>query len=160
MRPYCGFASRRGASPRRPLAFLFLLLALAAGCSPLYVLRAGYEEAKILSRRTSIARLVGDSDTPPATREKLRLVLEARTFAVDSLGLEAGDSYTTFSQLDSDTLALIVSAAHRDRFEPYTWWFPIVGHVPYKGFFDFDAAPEAYRYLKSAQHFGKLVIRI
>jgi NADPH:quinone reductase-like Zn-dependent oxidoreductase len=26
--------------------------------------------------------------------------------------------------------------------------------------FDFDAAPEAFRYLKSAQHFGKIVIKI
>jgi NADPH:quinone reductase-like Zn-dependent oxidoreductase len=26
--------------------------------------------------------------------------------------------------------------------------------------FDFDAAPEAYKYLKSAQHFGKVVITI
>jgi NADPH:quinone reductase-like Zn-dependent oxidoreductase len=26
--------------------------------------------------------------------------------------------------------------------------------------FDFDAAPEAYKYLKSAQHFGKVVIKI
>ena len=26
--------------------------------------------------------------------------------------------------------------------------------------FDFDAAPEAFKYLKSAQHFGKIVIRI
>ncbi len=30
------------------------------------------------------------------------------------------------------------------------------GHIV----FDFDAAPEAYKYLKSAQHFGKVVIKI
>ncbi|HET7321853.1 MAG TPA: aminopeptidase [Longimicrobiaceae bacterium] len=118
-----------------------LLLALTAGaCSPFYVIRAGYEEAKILARREPIEELVADSTTPPATRHKLQLVLEARAFAEDSLGLEAGDSYTTFSKLDSDTLALVVSAAYKDRFEPYTWWFPIVGHVPYKGFFSEESA--------------------
>ncbi len=47
-------------------ALLFLLL-FAGGCSPLYVLRAGYEEAKILSRRQSIAKLVRDERTPPET---------------------------------------------------------------------------------------------
>ncbi|HET8656131.1 MAG TPA: aminopeptidase [Longimicrobiaceae bacterium] len=125
--------------PRLLPATLLLLLS-AAACSPIYVLRAGYEEAKILSRRRPIAELVADSTTPPVTREKLRLVLQARTFAQDSLGLKAGDSYTTFSRLDSDTLALIVSAAYKDRFEAYTWWFPIVGHVPYKGFFSEGAA--------------------
>jgi len=35
---------------------------------------------------------------------------------------------------------LLVSAAYRDTLKPYTWWFPIVGRVPYKGYFDFDAA--------------------
>lgn len=120
-----------------------LVLALLAGCSPLYVLRAGYEEAKILSRREPIARLVRDSTTPPAQRDKLSLVLEVREFAADSLELDVGKSYTTFSQLDSDTLALILSAARRDRFEAHTWWFPIVGHVPYKGFFSERKAREA-----------------
>lgn len=123
---------RRGGA--RLLTVALLLLCVTA-CSPIYVLRAGYEEAKILSRRKSIAGLVADTTTPPVRREKLRLVLEAREFASVQLGLDAGDSYTTFSQLDSDTLALVVSAAHRDRFEAFTWWFPIVGHVPYKGYF-------------------------
>jgi predicted aminopeptidase len=37
-------------------------------------------------------------------------------------------------------LVLLVSAAYRDTLKPYTWWFPIVGRVPYKGYFDFSAA--------------------
>ena len=132
---------------RRWLAIAAVLLA-AGACSPLYVLRAGYEEAKILSRSESIAELVRESTTPVDKREKLSRVLAARRFAVDSLGLAAGKSYTTFSQLDSDTLALIVSAAYRDRFESYTWWFPIVGHVPYKGYFSERKAREAVRDLE------------
>jgi predicted aminopeptidase len=35
-------------------------------------------------------------------------------------------------------------AAPRDSLEPYTWWFPIVGRVPYRGYFDdADAVAEA-----------------
>ena len=129
--------------------FLLLLLCGLSACSPLYVLRAGYEEAKILARRQPIDRLVADADTPPTTRDKLQLVLNARDFAAEELGLDAGDSYTTFSRLDSDTLALIVSAARKDRFEAHTWWFPIVGHVPYKGFFSESKARREMRKLES-----------
>src|SRR5690606_20228894 len=59
---------------------------------------------------------------------------------VQALGLDAGESYTTYSWVDSDTLLMVLSAARKDRFQPYTWWFPLVGNVPYKGYFDFDQA--------------------
>jgi predicted aminopeptidase len=121
-------------------ALLLAALALLAGCSPFYVLRAGYEEAKILSRRAPIARIVADPRTPEQTRHKLTLVLEARDFAARRLELAAGQSYTTYSELDSDTLILVLSAARKDRFEAFTWWFPIVGDVPYKGYFGFERA--------------------
>ena len=115
-----------------------LLFALSpTGC---YLSRAGWEEAKILGRRQPIAKLVGDSSLDATTRAKLRLVLEARDYARYTLGLNVGESFTTYSPLERDTLVLLVSAAHRDRLEEYTWWFPIVGRVPYKGFFDFEAA--------------------
>lgn len=119
---------------QRMVAIVSLPL-LASACSPAYVLRAGWEEAKILHRRQPIARLVADPRTPEAKRGKLQLVLDARAFAHDSLGLKTGKSYTLYSEVKSDTLALILSAARKDRFQGYSWWFPIVGRVPYKGFF-------------------------
>jgi predicted aminopeptidase len=114
-------------------------LALSA-CSPLYVVRAGIEEAKILSRRRPIARVIEDPATASETRRKLTLVLQARDFADHALDLDVGESYTTYSWVESDTLLLVVTASEKDRFRAHTWWFPIVGHVPYKGFFNFDAA--------------------
>jgi len=98
------------------------------------------EEAKILSRRQPISELVRDPGTPSDVKEKLRVVLAARQYAKDSLRLRTKDSFTTYSRLDHDTLVLLVSAAYRDTLKPYTWWFPIVGRVPYKGYFDFAAA--------------------
>jgi predicted aminopeptidase len=136
---------------RRVLAGLtvgvVLFLALTpTGC---YLSRAGWEEARILAGRQKIARLVEDPRTDEATRAKLQLVLAARSFARDSIGLDVGESFTTYSRLRRDTLVLVLSAAYRDRLEPHTWWFPIVGRVPYKGFFDFDAAREAARDLQA-----------
>jgi len=119
------------------------LLLSSGGCSPIFLLRASYEEAKILSRRQPIERLVADRRIPEEQRGKLELVLRVRDFAADSLRLNAGDSYTTFSQLDSDTLALVLSAARQDRFEPYSWWFPIVGRVPYRAYFSERSAERA-----------------
>jgi predicted aminopeptidase len=120
-------------------------LALITAVTPMgrYLARGAMAEARILSRRQSIARLAADSATPPATRAKLNLVLEARRFAVDSLDLPAKKAFTQYTKLDHDTLVLVLSGAYRDELRPVTWWFPVVGRVPYKGFFDFAEAKRA-----------------
>jgi predicted aminopeptidase len=136
---------------KRKVFLLTLLAAVAVAsltCSPMYVIRAGIEEAKILSRRRDITDVVADPATSNTVRKKLELVVQARSFAEHQLGLAAGESYTTYSWVDSDTLLMVVSAARKDRFIPYTWWFPIVGRVPYKGFFDFEDAYEEARELQ------------
>jgi predicted aminopeptidase len=135
---------------------LFVLLGVLAGIALLvaatpmgrYIARGAVAEARILSRRESIAKLAADSATPPAVRAKLNLVLEARRFAADSLGLPAKDAFTQYTKLEHDTLVLVLSGAYRDELRPVTWWFPVVGRVPYKGFFDFAEAARAEAELK------------
>jgi len=123
-----------------PLAPLLTLALACAGCSPAYVLRAGWEEARILTSRRPIRAVIHDTTVAVETRNKLRLVLDARDFAVRDLGLRAAGSYDSYAELTRDTLALNVLAVPEFELRWKTWWFPIVGHVPYKGYFDFDAA--------------------
>ncbi|MEP6779958.1 MAG: aminopeptidase, partial [Gemmatimonadaceae bacterium] len=127
---------------RRLASALVVLIIVVLAITPMgcYVSRAAFEEGKILAHRKSIAKLVADTTTEPATRAKLMLVSQAREFARDSLGLKTGKSFTTYARLDRDTLVLVLSAAYKDRLERKTWWFPIVGRFPYKGFFDFNKA--------------------
>lgn len=122
------------------IAFLGLILLFFTAPTACYLSRGAWEEAKILSRRQPITDIMSDMRTPEADRQKLRVVLAAREYAKDSIGLRTKDSFTTYSRLDHDTLVLVLSAAYRDALKPYTWWFPIVGSVPYKGYFDFGAA--------------------
>ncbi len=150
-----------------------VLLAIVAGGAILlaatptgrYLVRAGWEESKILRHRRPIAAMVRDSAVDARTRAKLRLVLEARAFAVDSLHLPAKEAFTQFTQLASDTLVLVLAGARKDRLVAKTWWFPIVGRVPYKGYFVPADAQRAERalaadgydtYLRPASAFSTL----
>lgn len=134
-KPEAGGRRRRGG-----LLLLALLAAGLPGCSPAYVLRAGYEEARILWRRQPIENVLAGGSVDADERAKLELVLAARDFAARQLGLRAGGSYASLSRNDDAAVVYVVSAAERFRLRPYTWWFPIVGRVPYKGFFDPDRA--------------------
>lgn len=114
-----------------------------------YLLRAGYEEARILLARRPIVEMVADSTVDALTRDKLQLVLNARAFAVDSLGLPAEEAFTQFTQLRSDTLVLVLSGARPDWLEPVLWRFPLVGRLPYKGYFRLGDAQVAERDLRA-----------
>lgn len=147
---------RNADSTRRRLAGRIALAVLAVSavvgavaCSPIYVIKAGIAEARILRARRPIPEVLNDTSVDAATRGKLSFVLEARRFAADELGIDVGDSYTMFTQLDRDTLAMVLSAAYRDRLASKTWWFPIVGRVPYKGYFSLDDALDAQADLES-----------
>jgi len=62
--------------------------------------------------------------------------LRRATAAAESLGLARSGSYRTLVDRGAAPLVTLVIAAPPDRVEPYGWWFPIVGSVPYRGYFD------------------------
>jgi predicted aminopeptidase len=77
-------------------------------------------------------------------REFAERVEDIRRFAVEDLGLQGTKNYTRYVELDRDYLAAVVNASAPDSFTTHEWWFPVVGKVPYKGFFNpEDARKEA-----------------
>ena len=124
----------------RRIPFFSLLLVgllLLDGCTggAGYLLRAGWSEARILWRRRPITELLARPDLDPALRERLQLALAVREFAAQPLGLRVGQSYTTFADVEGEDLVYVLAAAWRDRLEPFTWRYPLVGRLPYRGFF-------------------------
>jgi predicted aminopeptidase len=124
-------------SRRQHIARVALVLCplLLSGCAAGYVVRAAYEEACLLWRRQPIEAVLG-SDPDANTRAKLELTLAVRRFAAEELRLAVGGAYESVATVDASQVVHVVTAALRDRLEPYTWWFPIVGRVPYRAYFD------------------------
>ena len=122
---------------RTPVRFLSLIMTLVflPSCSPGYVFRAGWEETKILWQRRKLSSLLESPETPESLKQKFRLVLDARQFAKD-LGLEPGGSYAKYADVNRDVLLWVLNASPKTSLKPFTWWFPFVGSVPYKGFFE------------------------
>lgn len=126
---------------------IVLIPLLIAACSPFYVIRAAYEESKILLAREDIPEVIESPETDAEERRKLELVLAARSFGI-SIGLKPKDSFTQYTKVDRDILAWVLMAVKKDSFSLKTWWFPIVGSVPYKGYFGKNDAMRAARRLE------------
>jgi predicted aminopeptidase len=103
-------------------------------------MRAAFEEGKILWRREPIERVLDQPSWSPDERDKFKLVLAVREYARDDLRLNVGGSYASYSYVDRAVLSYVLTAAPKTDLAPYTWWFLVVGSVPYKGFFSEEAA--------------------
>ena len=132
-------------APRARRSWLLLAACFAvSGCvEPGYFVRAGWSEARLLLRREPIDALLARPDLGDDLRGRLELTLAVREFAESALGLHVGESYTTFAEVPDDAQVWVVSAARRDALELHTWRYPLVGRLPYRGFFDRAAAERA-----------------
>ena len=122
-----------------------IVLAVVASPDVRFVLRGAYEQGRLMARRRPLIEAQADTTLPAAWRENIGLVIAARAYADSALGLTPGTSFTTFAEVGRDTLVLVLSAAPKNALTPHQWWFPIVGRVPYRGFFSLARARAAVR---------------
>jgi predicted aminopeptidase len=128
---------------------ILALLAVVSSTSCWYTRQAFH----FLSERASavpVERMAGDPEVSVEVKQFLEHVGTIRRFAAEELGLEDSRNYTRYVTLDRDYVADVVSACESASFKRYYWRYPIVGSLPYKGFYvEADAKREASR-LKAA----------
>lgn len=115
---------------------------IPTGCNPLYVVEAAVHEGRILTNREPIEDVITQGKVTAEVVRSLVFVKEARSFARER-GLSVGQAFSSFSPTDQDNLVWVVMGCKPDSFDAKSWWFPIVGSVPYKGFFSKKEALKA-----------------
>ena len=93
-----------------------------------------------LGRAVPLEELGKGDDVSEEDRLFVERVEDIRRFAMEELGLKESKNYTRYVELDRNYLAAVVSASPEDSFGRHQWWFPVVGKVPYKGFFNVEDA--------------------
>lgn len=129
-------------------AFLGLLgLASLSACEVGYYSHLAVGQGRIFFKTQSIQSLRSHPQLPDSTRSQLVLVDSILAFA-QSIGLKTGGSYTAYYDTKGQPISWNVSAAPKDALDPHLWHFPIVGSLPYKGFFDRERAERAFSSLQ------------
>lgn len=127
-----------------PLLPLLLVCLPLAGCGTVgYYSQAVSGHFALMSARVPIEEVIADPATPEAVRDRLRVALAAREFAVHELGLPDNRSYTRYVQLERDAVVYNVFAAPEFSLQPKTWCFPVAGCVVYRGYFVRERAERA-----------------
>lgn len=102
----------------------------------------------LLSKRVPIEKALLNPKLTEKEKQKLLLAEEVMQFCKDHLGLDSHGNYSSFVQLDQAFVTYVVSASPAWELKHYLWSFPIVGSVPYKGFFNKKDAEEEEKQLK------------
>lgn len=106
-------------------------------------------QAEIWRRQRPVEVVLADPAEKEAVKAKLRLALELRDYAKNTLKLPA-ESFGTYSDLKRPYVVWVVYAAEPFSVEPRQWWYPFVGRLAYRGFFDQQDAREEVQLLKAS----------
>lgn len=126
------------------LALLIIIVALLAIYWELvvYGFRQGKGQFTIIWNAKPVEEVLKDPAFPDSLKTKLHLIERVRKYAIDSLGLKDTENYKTLYDQKGEEIMWVVTACEPFQFKPKEWKFPILGAVPYKGFFIKEKAIE------------------
>jgi predicted aminopeptidase len=115
-----------------------------SSCQLGYYIKSGHNQFSMMASRVSITEASQSPKYTPDEKRKIDLSQKARVFAFENLKLKKTDNYATFIELNRPYVTYVVHAAEKWQMKNYIWHYPIVGDMPYKGFFnETDAKTEA-----------------
>jgi len=131
----------------RLACYVVCLVALPglAGC---YVTRQALHQNELFNSRRRIDDVAADPATPPKTLAKLAFAKDVMLDAA-AQGLHTEGAYRYMIETPLPVVSYLVSAAEPDELKSVTWWFPVVGRVPYLGFFAASERDEQAATLKA-----------
>ena len=128
---------------RVPILLLFILSSLflsTTGCSLPYVYHTAKGQYQLLHGSIPVEEALTGETLGSKESEKLRLVALVKAFGEEKLGLKKTDNYQTVYLESNQAPIYTLTASPKDCLKQVTWWFPIVGRMPYLGFFDLKKA--------------------
>ena len=131
------------------LTITLALMPLGTGCRLTYLLHAAAGQFRLLYNSIPVEEALRDDSLSSKHKRRLRLVARIKDFGEKELGLKKTQNYQTIYLKSHQRPIYTVSASPKDSLTRITWWFPVVGKMPYIGFFDKGTArAEKERLLK------------
>ncbi len=130
------------------LLFIFLLIAVWNYQLVFYGVQQLNGQMKIVCFSVPITDVLKNPEIKEETKVKLKIIQEIRQFAIDSLGLNNSDNYTTLYDQKDKPLLFVVTGCKPYSLEAKKWNFPFVGEVSYKGFFKEHRAKKEERLIQ------------
>lgn len=109
-----------------------MLLLLHTGC---YYTHLAEGQLRLLRAERPIDQVLADPATSEEVRSSLALVADVLPFAA-SLGLHVDGQYTDYAAWPGDRVVTALVATEPRHIDPAGFWFPVIGRMPYKGYFD------------------------
>ncbi len=113
------------------LSFIVFSSLSLQGC---YIIEQGMGQFRLQLSRVSLEEAI-KNETNGEYRELLMAVPAIKQFAVEQLDLKPNENYTSYYSTPNKGVTFVVTAAPKTQLKPHVWWFPIIGSVPYKGYF-------------------------
>ena len=124
-----------------PVIILILVL-YCSGCRFTYVLHAASHQYRLIHDSVKVEDALRSDFLESDYKTRLRLVAAIKNFGEKELGLKKTQNYESVYLETDQPPVYIVSACPKDRLVRTLWWFPIVGNMPYLGFFNLESAKE------------------
>lgn len=144
-----GLVLRSGGGFSTLLVCLILVALLTACSGPGYYLQAVSGHWKLMHARQDVEGLLADPSIGADLTNRLLTAEQILSFANGSLDLPANGSYSSYVELDGNTLVFNVVAAEEFSLQPKTWCFLVAGCVPYRGYFKQQQAEDYAQRLRN-----------